>query len=140
MFLKLLSNARFLARQGLAFRGDGEVSNFIRLLYLRAADDAKLLDWMKQKTNKYTSGDMQNEIVKVMSMQILREMSCSIQRAPFFSGMVDETIDAANIEQVVICLGWVSETLAVHEDFIGLYEVASTGTEMIYSTIKDVLL
>ena len=40
----------------------------------------------------------------------------------------------------MICLRWVSETLAVHEDFIGLYEVASTGAEMIYSTIKDVLL
>ena len=50
--------------------------------------------------------------------------------------MVDETTDAAIIEQVIICLRWVSETLAVHEDFIGLYEVASTGAEMIhvYST------
>ena len=109
-----MSNAHFLARQGLAFRGDGEESNFIRLLYLRAEDDGMLLDWTKQKTNKYTSGDMQNEIVKVMS---LREMSRSIQHAPFFSHvMVDETTDAANIEQVVICLRWVSETLAVHED------------------------
>ena len=40
----------------------------------------------------------------------------------------------------MIYLRWVSETLAVHEDFIGLYEVASTGAEMIYFTIKDVLL
>ncbi|KAL5499737.1 hypothetical protein EMCRGX_G011196 [Ephydatia muelleri] len=94
----------------------------------------------KQKTNKYTSDDMQIEIVKVMSMHILREMSRSIQRTPFFSVMVDKTTDAANIEQVVICLRWVSETLAVHEDFIGLYEVASTGAEMIYFTIRDVLL
>ena len=63
-------------------------------------------------------------------------MSRSIQRAPFFSVMVDETTDAANIEQVVICLRWVSETLAVHEDCIGLYEVASTGAETIYFTIN----
>ena len=55
-FLKLLSNARFLTRQGLTFRADGEDSNFIRLLYLRAEDNAKLLDWMKQKTKMYTSG------------------------------------------------------------------------------------
>ena len=67
-------------------------------------------------------------------------MSQSIQHAPFFSVMVDETTDAANIEQVVICLRWVSETLAVHEDFIGLYEVASTGAQTIYFTIKDILL
>ena len=40
----------------------------------------------------------------------------------------------------MIYLRWVSETLAVHEDFIGLYELASTGAETIYFTIKDVLL
>ena len=139
-FLKWLSNARFLPRQGLAFRGDGEECNFMRLLHLRAEDDSSLLDWMKQKTNKYTSGDMQNEIVKVMALRVLREISQSIQTAPFFSIMVDETTDVTNVEQVVVCLRWVSETLKVQEDFVGLYEVASTTAETIYSAMNDVLL
>ena len=41
-----LSNARFLSRQGLAFRGDGEEldSNFMRLIYLRSEDNTKLVD------------------------------------------------------------------------------------------------
>ena len=43
----------------------------MRLLHLRAEDDARLLDWMKQKTNKYTSGDMQNEMVRVMALRVL---------------------------------------------------------------------
>ena len=44
-FLKLLSNARFLARQGLAFRGDGNktISNFMALLDLCSEDDTKLI-------------------------------------------------------------------------------------------------
>ena len=44
--LKLLLNARFLSRQGLAFRGDGEEldSNFMRLIYLRSEDNTKLVD------------------------------------------------------------------------------------------------
>ena len=54
--------------------------------------------------------------------------------------MVDETTDASNVEQVVVCLRWVSKTFEVQEEFVGLYEVASTAAEVIYSTITDVLL
>ena len=54
--------------------------------------------------------------------------------------MVDETTDVSNVEQVVVCLRWVSETLRVQEDFVGLYEVASTGAETIYTAVNDVLL
>ena len=61
----------FSKAQGLACSDDGEESNFIRLLYLRAEDNGMLLVWTKQKANKYTSCDMQNEIVKVMSTHIL---------------------------------------------------------------------
>ena len=53
--LKLLSNAHLLARQGLAFHGDGKESNFMRLLHLCAEDDAKgpgfLTGWGRKPTN-----------------------------------------------------------------------------------------
>ena len=140
--LKLLSNARFLSRQGLALRGDGDGydSNFMRLIYLRSEDDAKLVDWIKQKTDKCTSGDMQNEMVKVMALRVLREIAGRLQSASFFTVMADETTDASNVEQVVICLRWVSEKFEVLEEFVGLYKVASTGAEIIYAAITDVLL
>ena len=54
--------------------------------------------------------------------------------------MVDETTDIANIEQVVVCLRWVSECFKVHEDFLGLYQVDSTEAEKIFAAIKDVFL
>ena len=41
-FLKLLSNARFLARQGLAFHGDGDEENFMQLISLHSEDDSQL--------------------------------------------------------------------------------------------------
>ena len=49
MFLKLLSNARFLVRQGLPFRGNSDEvdSNYMRLISLRCEDNAMLIDWMK---------------------------------------------------------------------------------------------
>ena len=141
-FLKLLSNARFLSRQGLPLRGDGDEtnSNFMQLIYLRSEDDSRLVGWVKQKTDKYTSPEMQNEMVKVMALRILRDISAFLQSSPFYTVMVDETADVGNIEQVVICLRWVSEKFEVHEEFVGLYQVESIEAEKLYGAISDVLL
>ena len=83
---------------------------------------------------------MQKEMVKVMALRVLREIAGSLQSAFFVTVMVDETTDVSNMEQVVICLGWVGETFEVHKDFVGLYEVASIGAEIIYAAITDVFL
>ncbi len=34
--------------------------------------------------------------------------------------MVDETTDASNREQVVLCICWVDANFEIHEDFISL--------------------
>ena len=54
--------------------------------------------------------------------------------------MVDETTDVSNIEHIVDCLRCMSEMFEVQEEFIGLYEVASIGTEVIYAAVTDELL
>ena len=137
----MLSNARFLARQELPFRGNSDEvdSNYMRLISLRCEDNAMLVDWMKQKTGKYTSGIMQNEMVKVMALRLLSEVAQNLQKAAFFTVMANETTYVSNVEQVVICLRWVSDDFEVREGFAGLYEVASTGAEIIYSAIIDML-
>ena len=125
MFLKVLQNIRFLARQGLPLRGcyDDADSNFVQLLHLRSVDCPEVETWMKKKTNKYTSYDIQNECLKIMALQILREVSQSILGSACFTIMADECTDVANNEQFTICIRWVGEDLLDHEDFIGLYEV-----------------
>ena len=70
-FLKVLSNVKFLARQGLPLRGHGDHesdSNFLQLMKLRGEDDSRIVDWLKKKTDKYTAPDMQNEILKTMAL------------------------------------------------------------------------
>ena len=54
---RILLNIRFLSRQSLAFRGDGDKadSNFMQLLKLRGLDDPRIESWLSKKTNKYTS-------------------------------------------------------------------------------------
>ena len=45
---------------------------------------------------------MQNEMMKVMALRVLREIAASIQSTPFFTVMVDGTTEASNVEQVVV--------------------------------------
>jgi len=79
MLLKILQNIRFLSRQGIAFRGYNDLeSNFIQLLNLRACDDSKLVDWLKKKSDKYTSPDIQNEILQIMALEILRDIATNL--------------------------------------------------------------
>ena len=110
------------------------------LLDLRSEDDTTLVAWAKQRTDKYTSPEMQNDMLKVMALRILLKISTIIQATPFYTIMVDETADVSNKEQVVVCIRWVDDNFEVHEDFIGLYQVDSTGAEKIYHVITDVFL
>ena len=141
-FLKVLSNVKFLARQGLPLRGHGDHesdSNFLQLMKLRGEDDSRIVDWLKKKTDKYTAPDMQNEILKTMALQVLCQVVESIGSAPFLTIMIDETTDVSNKEQVVVCFRCVDSNLESHEEFIGLYVVDSTQSSTLVATIHDVL-
>ncbi len=140
--LKILSCIRYLGRQGLPLRGRGteEDSNYIQLLRLRGEDDHRVIHWLQKKTDKYTSGEAQNELLKTMAHQVLRKISNNLQGTNFLTVMADETTDISNREQVVICLRWVSETLDVHEEFVGLHMVDSVDANTRVKVIKDTLL
>ena len=51
MLLKIISRICYLARQGLALRGNRneDDGNFNQLLQLRAIDDPSILDWLQKK-------------------------------------------------------------------------------------------
>ena len=61
-----------LARQSLSLRGDWKAnekceadSNFYQLLKLRCDEDPTIIEWLKKKTSKFISADIQNEILQV---------------------------------------------------------------------------
>uniref|UniRef100_H3ANI8 DUF4371 domain-containing protein n=1 Tax=Latimeria chalumnae TaxID=7897 RepID=H3ANI8_LATCH len=132
-FLKILQNVKYLAQQGLVLRGDRDESdsNFIQ---------SKLTDWNEQKTSKYTSPEIQNEMLRVLGLRVLREITEKVRSAEFFSIMIDETKDSANKEQVVICVRWVDDNFEAHEEFVGLYTVGGTDANTLVQVIKDVLI
>ncbi len=98
MFLQILQNIGFFSRLGLALRGGdtGTDSNFMQLMHLRGIDCPEVEAWMKKKTNKYTSHDIQNECLQIMALQILREVRLSVRDSSCYSIMADECTDIAN--------------------------------------------
>ena len=114
--------------------------NLKQLLQMKAEEDPNLAEWLKRKENVYTSPDIQNEIIKVMGLQVLRAVSADLQGSPFLTVMADETTDSSNREQVTLILRRVTDDLQVHEEFLGLYHVASIDAATLTTAIKDVLI
>ena len=125
MLLHILSSVRFLARQGLALRGDGsdESSNLMQLLCLRAEDKPEILQWIKRSAQKHISPENQNEMLQLMAHSVLRKILSNIQSSPFIALMVDETTDKSNKEQLTLVIRWVDESFVVSEEFLGLYNL-----------------
>ena len=99
-----------------------------------------MADWLDKKANKYTSSEVQNEILQVMSKNLMRKLLDSIRNTDFYTIMIDETTDISNKEQVVFCLRWVDENLDCNEDFLGLYFTELTNASTLTAIVKDVLL
>ena len=83
---------------------------------------------------------MQNELLQIIALQILRNIAADLQNASFFTIMADECTDSANKEELVLCFHWVDDHLEVHEEFVGLYQISNTSADTIVAVIKDTLI
>ena len=54
-----------------------------------------------------------------MALKIIRKIAVSLQGSDFFTTMADETTDASNKEQVVICIRWVDNDLRHTRNSLG---------------------
>ena len=54
--------------------------------------------------------------------------------------MEDETTDSSNQELVTLILCRVTQHLQVHEEFLGLYQVAYINAVTLIAAIKDVII
>ena len=95
------ANNRKEAYRPLHGDGDGNNSNFTQIVHLRNEDNPVISTWLVMKTNKYTSWQIQNEMLKVMALEVLRDVPASLHSSPFYSIMAADTTDSSNREQVV---------------------------------------
>ena len=63
-----------------------------------------MLEWLEWKYNKYTSPEIQNELLSVMGKLVIQNISANLQQSPYLTIMLDETTDISNHEQAVIVL------------------------------------
>ena len=72
----------------------------------------------------------------LMSHMVLRDIATCIRRVKYFTIMADQCVDISNNEQLVICFRYIDETLAVHEEFMGLYMCDNIKSETIVKPWK----
>ena len=112
---------------------------FLELLQLRSEESPELSSWLKRR-EKWLSHDIQNELFEIMAHFVLKIILISVKQSKYFTVIVDEATDVSFKEQVSICIRYVSsDTLAIHENFTGLYETGNTTAETLTLLIKDAM-
>ena len=73
-------------------------------------------------------------------LQIFQETAAELRSANFFTIIVDEATDVANISRLTLCIQWVDDKLDCRKDFIRLYSLDVANAKTIVAVIKDVIL
>ncbi|XP_046673522.1 zinc finger MYM-type protein 1-like [Homalodisca vitripennis] len=140
-------------RQGLALRGNNDTGrivlqgpdyndgNFRALLRYRAATDVKLKLHLEHspKNAMYISNRIQNEIISICNQMIQKQLINKINDSKAFTLMADELADISGVEQISICIRYVSEDhgkFKICEDFLSFIPT----TQLTGKGLADVIL
>lgn len=138
-----------LSLRGIPLRGSwikGEAredGNFNHFLQWKSNFNKTLSEHLKSgpKNAQYVSPQIQNELITCIGNYIREYIVTEVSKANFFSIMADETTDAAIVEQMSLCVRYVSEKAEVKEEFLGFVDLpktdAKTITDTMISTLKD---
>ncbi|CAC5380927.1 unnamed protein product [Mytilus coruscus] len=110
----IIENLILCDRQNIAVRGHTEErGNSMAILNYAASEDEVLSKHLTQLTNekaKYTSPDIQNEILKIIGSQIRENIVRDCNKSDYFAILADEATDTSTKEQVSLCLRFLDRT------------------------------
>ncbi|XP_066981186.1 zinc finger MYM-type protein 1-like [Macrobrachium rosenbergii] len=151
---RLISITLYLARQGLPFRGDGEIStsenrgNFLELVEMFSKYDSVVqlhLDVIKEKQDilkrpqvSLLSNRTQNDLIKALAISVRRVILEEIHQSKVFSILMDETTDVSHTEQVSFVVRYVHD-FKIKERFIQVFNVQSTTGEALEKEVISML-
>ena len=107
--IKVMECIRFLARQGLAFRGNDANDNLTQFFKLLNKNDPALLTLLDKESHlepgqyKYMHNDIENKLIELMAKQVLAKKLESIRSSKFFGIITDEYTDISNKELLSMC-------------------------------------
>ncbi|XP_052620868.1 uncharacterized protein LOC111892149 [Lactuca sativa] len=131
-FLKHI--VRWLTFQACALRGHDESpnsknrGNFLQLLKLLASYNDEVANVILENApynSKYTSGDIQKEILSIIANKVRKHIRSEVGDS-YFCVMVDESRDESKKEQMAIVLRFVDAEGIIRERFLDLVHVRDT--------------
>lgn len=120
-----------LSKQNIAIIGNTEEkSNFMAILQGYAKNDPILSNHLATAGAhaKYTSPEIQNQIVSICAQQVLDDITLKCKQADFFALMADESSDCSTREQLSICVHYITcsdNNHEVREEFVGFLTYAT---------------
>ena len=90
--------------------------------------------------NKYLSPQILNELIGIMSNQLLRGILHEIKEAVYFALIAAEASDVSHKEQLCINVRWVNDNFVINEAPVELINVPRTDSSTLVTVIKDCLI
>lgn len=106
---KVIEVILLCSRQNIPLIGHKEDhSNYHAILHTKAKTDAILAEHLAFSTDvKYTSPEIQNEIINICAKHVLNKLISSYSKAPLFAILADETQDKSIKVQFSVCIRYV---------------------------------
>ena len=156
---RLLDVTMFLGERGLAFRGNSHLvgdpgnGNFLGILELIGRYDPVMADHLaKVKDSQtsqqrlqvhYLSADSQNEFIYCCASKVMAVIMDELDKAKYYSIIVDATPDSAHVEQTVFVVRYVHLSsegkYEVHERFLEFVDCNKKTGEAIAQLIVETL-
>ena len=150
-YIRTISEVLLLcSQQEISFRGHDESEgslnkgNFLQILGLVAKHDPIVGERLfhGSRNAKYTSHMIQNNILAVMASLVRKQICHSVQKACFYSLMVDETKDLSKHEQMSVVVCYVdgeTEPALIRERFLTYIPAATLSAESLTKYILKAL-
>ncbi|KAL4083444.1 hypothetical protein QTP88_028760 [Uroleucon formosanum] len=113
--IMLFDIARTLARQGLAFRGDGDESggNFMQLVKLLSRHNPLMDRWIKETSKRsykvhYLGPRSQNEFIELLANETRKIIVNEVKKAIIYSVSADTTPDITHEDRLAVCTRYVN--------------------------------
>ena len=92
---------------------------------------------------KYLSHDIQEELINLLGNAVRSSLVIKINRAPFWSIILDTTSDITRIDQLSVIVRWVDiseDKYELVESFLGFVEVTNADARGLVDTTKKDLV
>ncbi|XP_017786286.1 PREDICTED: zinc finger MYM-type protein 1-like isoform X2 [Nicrophorus vespilloides] len=156
---RIIAIIRYLASQGLAFRGsssntlfDDDNGNFLKAIEMISRFDAIMLEHINRierskdelcSTPNYLGYQIHSEIINIVGLKIKDTILNMIRKFKYFSIILDCTPDENNVEHLAIIIRFVSlnsKQVEVREHFLGLCPMTdSSGEDLSAFVLRELL-